>query len=74
MQLAVIGTGYVDLVTGACFAEFGMDAMCVDIDADQIARLSAGHIPIYEPEAMRELSLRLRRRRQMNYMQNTPRY
>lgn len=49
MRLTVIGTGYVGLVTGSCFAESGNDVTCVDIDADKVARMSAGICPIYEP-------------------------
>jgi UDPglucose 6-dehydrogenase len=49
MKVAMIGSGYVGLVSGACFAEFGADVTCIDVDADKIARLGRGEIPIYEP-------------------------
>ncbi len=49
MQVTMIGSGYVGLVSGACFSEFGVDVTCVDSDAGKIERLRAGEIPIYEP-------------------------
>jgi UDPglucose 6-dehydrogenase len=49
MRVAMIGTGYVGLVSGACFADFGHDVVCVDKDANKIAALKRGETPIYEP-------------------------
>lgn len=49
MKLCVVGTGYVGLVAGTCFAESGNDVICVDIDADKVERLRQGAVPIYEP-------------------------
>ena len=49
MRIAMIGAGYVGLVSGACFSEFGVDVVCIDKDQDKIARLLRGEMPIYEP-------------------------
>jgi len=59
--IAVIGTGYVGLVTAAGFAELGSEVWCVDIDAEKVARLNAGEVPIYEP-GLEELIARHRER------------
>ena len=49
MKIAMIGTGYVGLVSGVCFSDFGHDVICVDKNPDKIARLQAGEVPIFEP-------------------------
>ena len=49
MRVAMIGTGYVGLVSGACFADFGHEVTCVDKDAGKIAALTRGEVPIFEP-------------------------
>ena len=49
MKIAIVGTGYVGLVTGTCFAELGVNVVCVDIDQNKIKQLQNGDIPIYEP-------------------------
>ncbi len=63
MNICVIGTGYVGLVTGACFAEFGVQVVCADKDAEKIAALERGEIPIYEPglDVLVERNVRERR-------------
>ena len=48
MRIAVVGTGYVGLVTGTCFADTGNDVTCVDIDQEKIDKLNGGQVPIYE--------------------------
>ncbi|WP_162249995.1 3-hydroxyacyl-CoA dehydrogenase NAD-binding domain-containing protein, partial [Methylobacterium sp. Leaf456] len=49
MRIAMIGSGYVGLVSGACFADFGHEVICVDVDPKKIEALEAGRMPIYEP-------------------------
>ena len=61
MKLSIFGTGYVGLVTGTCFAEMGNEVLCIDIDAEKVARLQSGEVPIFEPglEEMVESNIRL---------------
>jgi UDPglucose 6-dehydrogenase len=49
MKVAVVGTGYVGLVAGACFADVGIDVTCVDIDEQKLAALQRGDVPFFEP-------------------------
>ncbi len=63
MRAAMIGTGYVGLVSGACFADFGHHVTCVDNDARKIAALQAGEIPIYEPDLDRLVATNVREKR-----------
>ena len=70
MKLAVIGTGYVGLVTGTCFAETGNFVTCVDVDAEKVAKMKQGHVPIYEP-GLERLMLRNIERGRLNFTTST---
>src|SRR6202142_3816869 len=63
MRIAMIGTGYVGLVSGACFADFGHQVTCVDKDAAKIARLRRGEMPIFEPDLDRLVTANMREKR-----------
>lgn len=63
MKIVMVGTGYVGLVSGACFADFGHDVICVDKDAGKIADLNGGAIPIFEPGLSELVSANRRRKR-----------
>ena len=69
MKIAVIGTGYVGLVTGTCFAETGNDVCCVDIDARKVESLTNGHITIYEP-GLEKLFLRNLKEERLKFTTN----
>lgn len=71
MNLAIIGTGYVGLVTGTCFAEMGNDVVCVDIDERKVAMLRKGELPIYEPDLDVYLERNLREDR-LHFTTNLP--
>jgi UDPglucose 6-dehydrogenase len=63
MKIAVVGTGYVGLVTGTCFAETGLDVVCVDIDTGKINKLNRGEVPIFEPGLDRLIARNLESKR-----------
>ncbi len=71
MKIAVVGTGYVGLVTGTCFAESGNEVVCLDVDARKIATLEAGGIPIYEP-GLEELVRRNVKERRLSFTTSYP--
>ncbi len=66
MKIAVVGTGYVGLVTGTCFAETGNDVICIDIDVQKVNKLSNGEITIYEP-GLNKLFLRNLKEERLNF-------
>ena len=67
MNIAIVGTGYVGLVSGTCFAEMGVDVTCIDVDQAKIKNLLEGNIPIYEP-GLEEMVLRNSNGRQASFL------
>jgi UDPglucose 6-dehydrogenase len=70
LNITIIGTGYVGLVTGACFAEVGNNVCCVDIDEKRINMLNHGEIPIYEP-GLKEIVERNVSEKRLSFTTNT---
>ena len=66
MNIAIVGTGYVGLVSGTCFAEMGVNVTCVDVNAEKIKLLQSGQLPIYEP-GLDEMVLRNHREGRLNF-------
>src|SRR5688500_6152333 len=72
MKIAVVGSGYVGLVAGACFAENGNEVVCIDKDAAKVKKLQRGHIPIYEP-GLEEMVRRNRTEKRLTFTTNLAR-
>jgi len=69
MKICMIGSGYVGLVTGACFSEMGHEVTCIDKDSTRVARLKKGEIPFYEP-GLSEIVLRNQQQKRLAFSGN----